>query len=63
MKLQRKQELMNHEVTLDGLPARVIGRLEKFATVRATVHSGISVEFAWETVEHIIMNKAGKFYS
>lgn len=47
------------DCTLNGIPARICGRLHRFATV-ATVSGLCSVEFAWPTVERI-MERDGQF--
>ena len=47
--------------TLDGRPARVLGRLQRFATV-ATIPGGAAVEFSWAAVGRI-MGKGGGFKS
>jgi hypothetical protein len=62
MPTQRKQELCNQFVTLNGQPANVSGYMNDFARV-VQLESGLSAEFAWQTVEHIIMNRDGKFQS
>ena len=45
--------------TLDGRPARIVGRLNPFATV-ATLPDGPSYQFAWETVARV-MAQGGVF--
>lgn len=50
------------DCTLDGKPARVRGRLLKFAIVGQTM-GGVQVEYAWATVEHVMVNKGGAFKS
>ena len=52
--------------TLDGRPAMICGRLERFATVWAfgdKPGQTIQVEFAWETVKYIVDNKNGVFFT
>ncbi len=39
--------------TLDGKPAIVCGRLNRFATI-ATLDGALSVEFCWETVNRVM---------
>jgi len=61
MLLEQKTKLVNQPgITLNGKPARIIGRLETHATV-ATIPSGPAYEYAWETVAHIVDTKNGAF--
>ena len=46
-------------VRLDGKPATIKGRLNKFATV-AQIESALSCEFSWPAVKRIL-NKGGNF--
>jgi hypothetical protein len=39
--------------TLDGKPARVIGRLNRFATV-AQIPDGHAVDFTWKQVDNVM---------
>ena len=48
--------------TLDGEPARIVGRLLHFATVRTIRDGGPAFEYAWETVARVMEN-GGKFHS
>ena len=48
--------------TLDGEPARIVGRLLPFATVRTIRDGGPSFDYAWETVARVMEN-GGKFHS
>jgi len=48
--------------TLDGEPARIVGRLLPFATVRTIRDGGPAFEYAWETVARVMEN-GGKFHS
>lgn len=47
--------------TLDGKPARILGRLKNFAIV-AQIPSGIKATWCWDTVEKI-MQEGGNFKS
>jgi hypothetical protein len=60
IRLSRRQELVNATVTLDGEPAKVRGYNRPYASVRSSTRS---VEFAWETVEHIVTTRNGAFKS
>jgi hypothetical protein len=58
---ERKRELVETEnVTLNGVPARIGGWRCDFATVTQWP-AGLSAEFAWQTVEHVVNNREGKF--
>jgi len=61
-----RQELANQwtgeTCTLDGEPARVTGRLNRFATVKTIDPSGPIVEFSWEAVDRM-MQVGGYFHS
>lgn len=48
--------------TLNGKPARVIGRLNDFATI-AALDVSVDAEFAWETVARVMEEKGGAFRS
>lgn len=43
--------------TLDGVPAKVVGRKLMYAIIRTAKHD---VEFSWEAVDRI-MRKGGRF--
>ncbi len=47
--------------TLQGEPARVVGRLDRFATVRTIRDSGPRAEYAWEIVDIIMSRRNGRF--
>jgi hypothetical protein len=59
-----RQELANQWVgetcTLDGEPAKVVGRLHPFGAVSTLDYRGQRVEFCWETIDRI-MRKDGQF--
>lgn len=61
---QRKRALVKMadeiNITLNDKPATVSGTKCDFATV-SQIPQGVSAEFAWQTVEHIIVNREGKF--
>jgi hypothetical protein len=50
------------ECTLDGKPARICGRLLRFAIVRE-IFGPSSAEFAWETIKHCMEEKNGEFHT
>jgi hypothetical protein len=61
--LERRQQLCEATVTLDGGPAIITGAKLPFAKVEPLRSgSGGAVEFAWPTVERIISN-GGAFRS
>lgn len=49
------------KVTLNGQPAKVTGALNDYAKV-TQIESGLSCEWAWETVARIVAN-GGRFFS
>jgi hypothetical protein len=51
---ERRKELAGRLVTLDGELGVITGRLNRFATI-GQVKRGNTVEFCWETVDHIVM--------
>lgn len=60
-RLHRRRELAAEKVTLNGEKAVISGVRKPFATVTSLV-SGLSCEWAWETVERIVA-RDGKFKS
>ncbi len=65
MTTQEKTALIDAQgVTLNGIPAKVVGRLMPFARVRQDGPPGeaLDVEFAWGTVQHVI-STGGAFKS
>ena len=46
--------------TLNGKPAKIMGRLEPFALV-GQLPQGLAVEFAWETVDYVMTERDGAF--
>lgn len=48
------------DCTLDGRPARIVGRFADFPQVRPDDPQFASVEFSWEAVE-LVMSAGGKF--
>jgi hypothetical protein len=50
------------ECTLDGKPATICGRRNRFATV-ATLPTGPTYDYAWQTVAHVMTTKEGAFTS
>jgi hypothetical protein len=60
---ERRRELAaERNVTLNDLPARISGTNKQFATV-TQLDTRLGCEFAWETVDHIVRNRDGKFNS
>lgn len=59
---ERRRELVDTHITLNGKPALVCGYRNAFATVVDLV-SRLQCEFAWETVDDIITNRNGEFRS
>lgn len=57
-----REELVAQEVTLDGRPAVIAGRLNPHATV-AQIPGGLTIEVAWPTVERIVADRGGRFYA
>lgn len=57
-----RESLCHARVTLNGQPARITGYGLDFAKVtdRAT---GLSAEWSWETVLHVVTNRNGAFRS
>jgi len=59
----QKDDLIYEKATLDGSPATIRGRLLKYAVVSRIYTPSHSVEFAWDTVAHIVANRGGAFKS
>lgn len=59
---ERKCELAEVHVTLNGHRAAITGAMNDFATVR-DLGTGLSAEWSWETVERIVTQKGGAFRS
>lgn len=49
--------------TLNGRPAKVTGRLNRFATVAYMNGDMASVEFSWPAVETVMLANGGRFRS
>ena len=47
----RRRELVNIPVTLDGLPARITGAALEFPMIR---NANTAAEFSWPTVDRIV---------
>jgi hypothetical protein len=58
----KRYAMVAQSVTLNGERAKVCGVKLDFPRV-VQVKSGLSVEFSWPTVQHIIENRDGKFRS
>jgi len=50
------------ECTLDGKPARICGRLLRFAIVRE-IFGPEKAEYAWPTVARVMEEKKGEFHA
>ena len=57
-----KFEEAGGQITLDGELAHISGYCNRFPVVVANV-SGISFQYAWATINHIIIDKNGVFKS
>lgn len=55
-----RHEMIEAPVTLNGQPAKVVGAKLDFAHV-VDLATGLSAEWAWSTVEHVITNRNGEF--
>jgi hypothetical protein len=60
--IERRRELKEHEVTLNGVRAVICGVKNDFATVAQLPH-GQEAVFAWTTVENIVTNHNGEFHA
>ena len=58
----RRYDLVDARITLNGEKAALTGIKNRFATV-TQYGTGLSCEFSWETAEHIITKKNGDFRS
>lgn len=58
-RLERRRELTQMIVTLNGEKARISGAKLRFATV-TQVKTGLSAEWSWEAVERIVA-RDGRF--
>jgi len=47
--------------TLNGAPARVVGRLLRFAHVATLDYRGPDEEYTWEQVQRIMSQEGGRF--
>ncbi len=59
---ERKRELIDTPVMLNGSPARISGYKNNFPTVRNT-RTGEGYEWSWETVDRIVRERDGAFSS
>jgi hypothetical protein len=59
--IERRRALVeaNH-ITLNGVRASISGVKNDFATITQMPH-GLSAEFAWWTVQHVIEHSNGEF--
>ena len=55
-----KLKLMNARITLDGRAARIIGRLNEFATIATIEAPLVSAEWSRSAAERIV-NNGGQF--
>jgi hypothetical protein len=58
---ERRMELVNEDVTLDGKRAKILGWSQDFATITQLPDGKVSAEFAWATVERVIKHSDGAF--
>ncbi len=58
--IERRRELILHDITLNGRRAVIGGVQNDFATV-SQLPNGQRAEFAWHTVEHVIEHSNGEF--
>lgn len=58
---ERRRELIETRVTLNGNPARITGARSRFATV-TDLTTRLSAEWSWEAVERVVA-KGGRFES
>ncbi len=49
--------------TLDGRPAKIMGRANRFATVGTLDPTGPAVQFSWDSVNGIMLRHGGRFQS
>lgn len=59
---ERRKAYSGLRVTLNGKPARILGFRNRFGTV-AQVPRGLSHEWSWDAIAHIVKNKGGRFRS
>ncbi len=60
MTYEQKLDLCGRYVFLDGVPAKISGAKNQFATVS---NGKVAVEFAWSTVARIVAVNRGLFAS
>ena len=58
--IEQRREFLEHDITLNGVRASIGGVNNDFATIRQ-LPDGLSAEFAWATVEHVIAHSNGAF--
>ncbi|MFA5158563.1 MAG: hypothetical protein WC451_05275 [Patescibacteria group bacterium] len=58
---QMAEKWTGEKCTLDGKPARVLGRLNNFATI-AQIPDGLKADWCWDIVDRI-MTAGGNFKS
>lgn len=61
---EERRRLIDAEVTLDGYPARILGRLNEYATVTTYRQEDprLHYEWSWETAARVV-SKGGAFRS
>jgi hypothetical protein len=62
MSIDKRADLCTCKVTLNGHRAQIAGYRFGFAIV-TDLTNGLSAEWAWPTVAHIVANKSGAFTS
>ena len=58
--IERRRELLEHDITLNGVRATISGVKNDFATI-TQMPDGLRADFAWITVERIINTRNGEF--
>ena len=58
--VEQRRELVETPVTLNGMNAVISGVTNDFATV-TQLPNGLSADFAWWTVKHVIEHSKGAF--
>jgi hypothetical protein len=61
-RLEKRRGFTDAKVTLNGERAKIGGIRNPFAMV-SSLESGLSAEWSWETVEHVLTHCEGKFRS
>ena len=62
LRAYRSMRYSDLAITLNGLPAHIIGFANPFATIRADA-SGIAFDWCWQSVARIVQHNGGCFLS